>query len=98
MNTPSHTAAEEYPDDALVYVDPDTHMVIGPVEWDGDKPKKRLREQTGEAPKKTKKLYYPYCTMRSAKHVLWKKRSLQEDQKLSLDDALQKHVTELFLD
>lgn len=97
MNVPSHTAAEEFPDDALVYVDPDTHAIIGLVEWEGDAPKKLPREQTGDAAKKRKKRYYPYCTMRTARHVLWKKRS-EASQKLSLDAALQKLVTEPFLD
>jgi hypothetical protein len=88
------------PDDTLVYVDPDNRTVIGPVEWEGDEPKKRPREQTENPSKKikTKRMYYPYCTIRTAKHFLWKKRPSPEDRKLSLDDALEKAVMEPFWD
>lgn len=98
MNTPSHIVAEEYDDSALVYVDPDSRTIIGRVEWENDEPKKLTREQTGDRAKNIKRMYYPYCTVRSAKHFLWKKRPLQEDRKLSLDDALQKAVMEPFWD
>lgn len=45
--TPS---AAPFPDDALVYVDPDKRRVIGPVEWISEgKAKKLLRESLEEA-------------------------------------------------
>jgi len=87
----------DIPDDTLVYVDPDTRTVIGPVEWEGDEPKKLPRKQTEDTAKKMKRMYYPYCTVRTATRFLWKKRS-QEDRKLSLEDALQKAVIEPFWD
>ena len=98
MNTPSQAAAEEYGDSTLVYVDPDARTVIGPVGWENDAPKKLPREQTENTVKKMKRMYYPYCTVRTAKHYLWKKRPSQEDRKLSLDDAMQKAATEPFWD
>ena len=98
MNTPSQIAAEEYQDNPLVYGDPHARTVIGLVEWEGDEPKKLPREQTGDTAKKMKQMYYPYCTIRTAKHFLWKKRPSQEDRTLSLDEALQKAVMEPFWD
>lgn len=96
MSTPSHREAEEYDDATLVYINPDTRTVIGPVAWEGDEPKKLPYEQPEDASKKTKRIYYPYCTIRTAKHFLWKKRPLQEDRKLAIDDALQKATREPF--
>lgn len=84
------------PDDTLVYIDPATRVVIGPVEWEGDNPKKLPREQTGDVAKKTKRMFYPYCTARTAKHFCEKKHQRQDDEKLSLEEALQKAVTEPF--
>jgi hypothetical protein len=83
-------------DDTLVYIDPDARLVIGPVEWEGDNPKKLPRERTGDATKKMKRMYYPYCTARTAKRFLEKKHQRQDDEKLSLEEALQKAVTEPF--
>lgn len=86
------------PEDTIVYIDPDTRAVIGPVEWEGDHPKKLLRERTGDAAKKAKRMYYPYCTARAAKRFCEKKHQRQEDEKLSLEEALQKAIMEPFWD
>lgn len=83
-------------DDTLVYIDPDTRAVIGPVEWEGDRPKKLLREQAEGVSKKAKRLYYPYCTARTAKRLCEKKHQRQEDGRLSLEEALQKAIREPF--
>lgn len=86
----------DMPDDILVYIDPDTRVVVGPVIWEGDRPKKLPREQASGAVRKAKRMFYPYCTTRTAKRLLEKKHQKQEEEKLSLEEALQKALTEPF--
>ena len=75
----------DYTDEDLVYVDPDTRTVVGPVEWTKDgKPKPLLMEKKEEKPEERKKepddkkgkrrrrerkRYYPWGTYRSMKKL-----------------------------
>ena len=55
-----------YQDDDLVYVDPVTKEVIGPVEFDKNgNPIKRKYEQSEKADKKSHRSHYPWGTYRS---------------------------------
>ena len=59
----------QYSDDDIVYVDPDSRTVVGPVEWQKDgnpKPLEKKDDKEKEGGKRRKR-YYPWGSYRAMK-------------------------------
>lgn len=79
-----------YNEDDLVYVDPDSKTVIGPVAWDRHGNVKPLpyKKKEGE---KDKRKYYPCGTYRSMKNAFrLGGKPVKNDEGGTLDDILPK--------
>lgn len=93
----------QYKDDDLVYVDPRTRTVIGKVEWsNGGKPKslpmkEEEEDEDDNGKRRRRQRYYPWGTFRSMKR-LYKigERKIEEDRRITLDEAIEKSSKEPF--
>ena len=93
----------QYKDDDLVYVDPRERIVIGKVEWSNNGTPKSLpmkeeevdEDDTGK--RRRRQRYYPWGTYRSMKR-LYKigERKVEDDHRITLDEAIEKAVQEPF--
>ena len=96
--------AAQYKDGDLVYVDPDTRTVVGPLEWSRNgnprslpvppKPEKEKEGRRGSGKK-----YYPWGTYRSMKHVFrLEGKPVKTESTQTLDEAIAKAMTQPFWD
>lgn len=93
----------QYRDDDLVYVDPETKTVIGPIEWSRNGnpksmpvPPKPEDKEKGKR-RRSERKFYPWGTYRSMKHAY----SLEGKQKrseanITFDEAIAKGVDNPF--
>lgn len=99
---------EQYTDDDLVYVDPETKTVVGLVEWNAAGVPKALVMPEKEAPperadrphrRPREKRFYPYGTYRSLKRVYQLEGKIRKsDNSATLDDVLPKALENAFWD
>jgi hypothetical protein len=93
-----------YKDADLVYVDPESKTVVGPLEWSrAGNPKAKLMpenpEKKGEGRRGGGKRYYPWGTYRSMKRVFQLEGKLKKvEPTLNLDQAIEKAMKEPFWD
>ncbi len=92
-----------YKDDDLVYVDPDSKTVVGPVEWSrSGNPKPLLippseEEKKGRGPRR--KRYYPWGTYKSMKKVYQLEgKPKKVEGNMPLEDAIQHALKEAYWD
>lgn len=114
MTDTADTATATYTDEDLVYVDPNLRIVVGRVEFTEAgkaKPlamKDQVVEEDDEEPKdKTAKKgmrprrqrYYPWGTYRTMKKIYkLEGKQIQEDNRRTLDEVIEKAVKEPFWD
>ncbi len=76
MTTDPSPPQAAYRDDELVYIDPDSRSVIGPIEWSRNGnpkslpvpiPPKETEEKKGR--RRNERKYFPWGTYRSMKHA-----------------------------
>ncbi len=106
-------AGTPYKDDDLVYVDPDTKAVIGPVEWSkngnpksksfahadagADKEKKGKKDR--EERRRSGRKHYPWGTYRSMKRAFkLEGKQKKSDPNATLDDVMVKALDQPFWD
>ncbi len=100
-------ADQPYADDDLVYVDPETNVVVGRVEWSRTGNPKSLpiqRNQNGDEEKETSRRgrfrkVYPWGTYRAMKNVFKVAgKQKRKDPNHTLDEVLPRALTEAFWD
>jgi hypothetical protein len=86
---------QQFQDDDLVYVNPDTREVISKVEWDAKEQPKSLKYVQKEEGKKSWRKFFPWGTYRSMKHEfrLEGKRKDEEDG-TTLEETLPKFLND----
>lgn len=90
----------------MVYVNPEKRAVIGPVEWlPSGKVKemeKVIEEKEGDEGKrkgKKRKIFYPWCSYRTAKRVYNVEGKIREEENhQKFDDVLKRALEEPFWD
>lgn len=96
-----------YKDDDLVYVDPDTKSVVGPVEWSRNGNPKQMpvpaREEApaekgkGERRRGSGRKFYPWGTYRSMKRVYrLEGKPAKNEPSGSLDEVIEKALKDPF--
>ena len=104
---PDPTPPPAYKDDDLVYVDPESKTVIGPLEWsragnpkplqmpsppDDERPSSR---SGGRGPRR--KRFYPWGTYRSMKRVFQLEgKTKKVEGNMQLEDAIQRALKEAY--
>lgn len=95
-------STQQYQDTDLVYVDPETKEVVGKVEWKGEQPLPRQREEKEEEKpgRRRRKRFYPFGTYRAMKKVfrLEGKKKEAENSYISFEEAVEKLSQEPFWD
>ena len=83
--------SSSYGDDALVYVDPDTKTVLGPVQFGKNEVPKSLPVKEASPEERSWRKFYPFGTYRSMKRAFRLEGKVrEEDSGATLDDVLPK--------
>ncbi|MDD4319780.1 MAG: hypothetical protein PHW10_05660 [Candidatus Peribacteraceae bacterium] len=97
--------AAAFKDEDLVYVDPDTKSVVGPLEWSrSGNPKSKpfpppAEEKKEGGRRRNRRKHYPWGTYRSMKRVFQVEgKQKKQEGNMLLDDAIARAMKEPFWD
>ncbi|MBI1813190.1 hypothetical protein HY285_03950 [Candidatus Peregrinibacteria bacterium] len=103
--TPSASAPGTYRDEELVYADPESRTVVGPVEWSkSGNPKSRPIPKQAESSvpgekKRSWRTYFPWGTYRSMKRFFrFEGKQKKVDPDKTLDQVIQKALEQAYWD